>query len=152
MTRLTRPLAAMRLYLWTKPVTALRRGLTSTDWLIRAVVLASLALIVLAAITLWVSASGRAGVRAIDRNAEASNCKSNLNAQVVLAKAEVDDVILDGLIAAAVGDDEEMLEVVARIAPVRKQRDAAVHAYDEGTALAESDPEAFLEACRKRTG
>lgn len=135
-----------------RPFVALRRGLTSTDWLIRAVVLASLALIGLASLTLWVSASGRAGVAAIDRNGEIANCRSNLNAHVVLAKAEVDDVVLDGLIAAAVGDDTDMLAVVERIAAVRERRDVAVNAYGEGTELAERDPDAFLRSCRRRAG
>src|SRR5690606_13491382 len=41
------------------------------------------------------------------------SCRSNLNARAVLAKAEVDDVILDGLIALA--SDGDLVAVVQRI-------------------------------------
>lgn len=128
----------------------LRRGLTSTDWLIRAVVAASLALIILAGLTLWVSAGGRAGVQAIDRNGEIAACRSNLNADVVLAKAKVDDVILDGLIAVAAEDDAALTAAVSQITEVRRERDAAITAYGQGTELAERDPDAFLAECRSR--
>lgn len=74
-----------------------------------------------------------------------SACRSTLNARVVIAKAAVDDVILDGLIVLAT--DGDLYEVVKRVAPVRARRDAAIDAYERGTELAESNPAAFLGEC-----
>lgn len=85
-------------------------------------------------------------------NQDIANCKSTLNAAVVLAKADVDDVILDGFIvvaeaAARDGNIDGLLDVVAKIEPVRVRRDAAVDAYEDGVALAKADPGRFLQEC-----
>ena len=128
------------------------RQAKAVNWI--AVASAVLAAVVLggAAISLPILIDASGGIKAQRRSDEIAACLSALNAQVVVAKSELDAITSEGLEAVAIGDNARLHELAPISAERRLVLVDAAEAYDEGSALAESDPEAFLEACRKRTG
>lgn len=125
---------------------------TRQDRVIRWVLIVSAALaaltLLVAAISLPVLLDASGGIKAQRRSDEIAACRSVLNAQVVVAKSELDAITSEGLEAVAIGDDERLRELAPLSAERRLILVAAAEDYDKGTALAESNPEAFLEACR----
>lgn len=119
--------------------------------LIVSATLAGLSLFV-AVVSLPVLLDASGGIKAQRRSDEIAACLSALNAQAVVAKSNLDVIYSEGLEAVAIGDNARLHELAPISAERRLVLVDAAEAYDEGSALAESDPEAFLEACRKRTG
>lgn len=119
--------------------------------LIVSATLAGLSLLV-AVVSLPVLLDASGGIKAQRRSDEIAACLSALNAQAVVAKSNLDVIYSEGLEAVAIGDNARLHELAPISAERRLVLVDAAEAYDEGSALAESDPEAFLEACRKRTG
>lgn len=131
-------------------MTSTERQDRAVHWIaIGSAFIAALTLLV-AAVSLPILIDARGGVRATNRVAEVANCKSTLNADVAATRSAADDLILTGLVASALGDDEALRQIVARTPAVREARDDAVAAYRRGAELADSDVEAFLAECRAR--
>lgn len=144
----------------------LRLGLTSTDWLIRAIVIACIGLLALAAITLYYSAQGRAGIEAQRRSDEIAACRSEYRAPVdsaidrlEAARVRRDDGLITGLVASVTNDRQALDRLVGDATEIREQttdalkaKERATATYAKAVALSRTDPDAFLRACRRRTG
>lgn len=117
--------------------------------LVVSAVLAAVTLLV-AAISLPILIDASGDIKAQRRSDEIAACRSVLNARVGVAKSELDAITSEGLEAVALGDDARLLELAPLSAERRLILSAAAEDYDRGTALAESDPDAFLAACRAR--
>ena len=117
--------------------------------LIVSAALAALTLLV-AAISLPVLLDASGGIKAQRRSDEIAACRPVLNAQVLVAKSELDAITSEGIEAVALGDDARLLELAPLSAERRLILSAAAEDYAQGTVLAEKDPDAFLAACRAR--
>lgn len=117
--------------------------------LVVSAVLAAVTLLV-AAISLPILIDASGGIKAQQRSDEIAACLSVLNAQVVVAKSNLDTITSEGLEAVALGDDARLLELAPLSAERRLILSAAAEDYDQGTVLAEKDPDAFLRSCRAR--
>lgn len=147
------------------PFRALRIGLTSTDLLIRATVVAAMVLVAMSAYTLYVSAQGRAGIDAQRRSDEITACRSEYRAPIdqasdLLEAARVrrDDGLIAGLVAAVTDDDEGLADLIDEAEDIRAQttqalaiREAATADYAAAVQLSRTDPSRFLQECRRRT-
>lgn len=82
------------------------------------------------------------------RNSAVVACRSEIRAELDLATAVVDDLILDGLSAALTGDEAAISNVLFRSIPARAARDQAVEAVKHAAQHSADDPDGFLATCR----
>lgn len=103
------------------------------------------ALTLMAAVSsLPVLVDARGGIQAQRRSDAISSCRSEIRARLDLAKADVEDLLIEG-IEAFLGDDMDgVAAVFRRSGAAREARDAAVEAYREAAELSAQDPEGFL--------
>lgn len=126
------------------------RQAKAVNWIaVASAVLAAVTLLV-AAISLPILIDASGGIKAQQRSDEIAACLSVLNAQVLAAKSNLDAITSEGLEAVALGDDARLLELAPLSAERRLILSAAAEDYDQGTVLAEKDPDAFLRSCRAR--
>lgn len=128
------------------------RQAKAINWIAAASAVLAAVTVLAAAISLPILIDASGGIKAQRRSDEIAACLSALNAQAVVAKSNLDVIYSEGLEAVAIGDNARLHELAPISAERRLVLVDAAEAYGEGSALAESDPEAFLEACRKRTG
>lgn len=92
---------------------------------------------------------------AIRRSAEIQGCRAEYSSQVTSATADLNRLILDGLVAVAMGDDEKLASLVepgedgtTKATRARDNLQSAVQEYTDAIAQSRTDPGAFLNKCR----
>ena len=134
----------------------------SINHLVAAALVASMLLITLAGINLWVSVTANQSVDAQRRSDEVTACRSawrtpidQADAELELARNERDDAYLLGLAAAVTDDDQTLRDLLDQVPDVRVDVAAAVEAkrvaaieYEAAVQRSLRDPAGFLADCR----
>lgn len=123
----------------------------------------TLAILIIGGVTLWQTIGARASSDAIRDSSLVAACRSELRADIDLAIAQTeasdserDDLIIDGLLAVAAGDEAQLAAVLANSEHVLARTDraqtealAAIDRYSQGVTLSRTDPARFLEVCER---
>lgn len=134
----------------------------SINYLIVGALIASMLLISLAAMNLWVSVTANQSVDAQRRSDEVTTCRSAWRTPIDRADAALeearnarDDAYLVGLAAVVREDDDVLLGLLDEVPVVREEVAAAIEAkrqasrsYELAVQQSLRDPASFLESCR----
>jgi len=126
-------------------VTTPRRQDIILRWIVAATATLCAITLIVAAASLPLLVDTRDSVDASRRAEAAAACRSEVASDLHLASAVVDNVILEGLYAVAVGDGELMEQVIERGMLARAGRDAAAERVREAADLSANDPDYLVD-------
>lgn len=136
-----------------------RHKLTVPPAAIGLFVVVAAALLALGGLAIYFSAGSRSAARQVSRGTDIQACRSEYASRVTTATTNVNLLILEGLAAAALGDDDALSRLAqpgpgGNPSPAQtagREVTEATGAYRRAVALSRSNPDRLLAECRNLT-